>query len=186
MIRLLQCLSFLPSRRYTNDRFAAASNAKPVGGKLPSRRLIEADQQATFSLMRQYTLPSTYHANRSDRQLESSSEKEGVMNELPNSTIHPICPREKLLMLLRLGRFSHLHLGFLADDIVVGKVSQLARSGSEKLTCRSMIFDMFLALCTIVTHSSSFHSCHLYIVVIVPSSCIRSTHCMCLHAQLDL
>jgi hypothetical protein len=122
MIRLLQCLFSRSSWRYTDDRFAAASNAKPVGGKLPSRRLIEADQQATFSLMRQYTLPSTYHANRSDRQLESSSEKEGVMNELPNSMILPICPREKLLMLSRLGTFSCLDLGYLADKQWLGRL----------------------------------------------------------------
>jgi hypothetical protein len=122
MIRLLRCLFSRSSWRYTDDRFAAASNAKPVGGKLPSRRLIEADQQATFSLMRQYTLPSTYHANRSDRQLESSSEKEGVMNESPNSMILPICPREKLLMLSRLGTFSCLDLGYLADIQWLGRL----------------------------------------------------------------
>jgi len=43
-----------------------------------------AKLQVTSSLMRQYTLPPTYHPNMSDPQPESSSEKEGVMNELPN------------------------------------------------------------------------------------------------------
>jgi hypothetical protein len=64
----------------------------------------QADIQDIFSLMRQYTLLLTYHANGLDPQPEFSSEKEGVMNELPNLTIHPICPREKLLMLSRLGK----------------------------------------------------------------------------------
>lgn len=53
---------------------------------------------------------TTFFADRSGRQPESSSEKEGVMSELPNSTIHPICPRGKQLMLLRLGKFSYLRL----------------------------------------------------------------------------
>jgi hypothetical protein len=121
--------------------------------------------------MRSYPLPPTHRANRSDPQPESSSEKEGVMNELPNSTIHPICPREKLLMLSRLGTFScPFRLVHSANDIVVGKVSQLPRSGPEKLTCRSMISNMFLSLCIIVTRpsiqqSASVHSSHRTIIM---------------------
>ena len=64
----------------------------------------------TYSRSCVRTLPSTYHADRPGRQPESSFEKEGVMNELPNSTIHPIFPKEKPLMLLRLGKFSYLRL----------------------------------------------------------------------------
>ena len=90
-----------------------------------------ANIQVTSSLMRQYLVSPTYHPDRSDPQPEYSSEREGVMNELPNSTIHPICPREKLLMLSRLGRSSSIPLGRSADDIVVGKVCQLASLGES-------------------------------------------------------
>jgi hypothetical protein len=62
--------------------------------------------QAIFSLMRKWSWYVLTHTDSTARQLESSSEKEGVMNELPNSMILPICPREKLLMLSRLGTFS--------------------------------------------------------------------------------
>jgi hypothetical protein len=64
----------------------------------------QANIQVIFSLMRQCILPPAYHANKSGPQPESSSEKEGVMNELPNSMILPICPKEKPLMLSRLGK----------------------------------------------------------------------------------
>jgi hypothetical protein len=64
----------------------------------------QANRQVISSLMRSYPLPPTYRANKPGQQPESSSEKEGVMNELPNLTILPICPREKLLMLSKLGK----------------------------------------------------------------------------------
>jgi hypothetical protein len=63
----------------------------------------QANIQDTSSLMRSLFHIPMIGTNQVGRPPESSSEKEGVMNELPNLTIHPICPKVKLLMLSRLG-----------------------------------------------------------------------------------
>jgi hypothetical protein len=64
-----------------------------------------------------------YGADPVVRQLESSSEKDEVMNELPNSTIRLICPKARRLMRSSLGRFScDFPKGSKADDTVAGKV----------------------------------------------------------------
>ena len=82
-------------------RFAAASSAKPVGGKLLAVQSTKLTCKVTSWLTRMSS--SSDHANNVARQPESNFEKDVVTSELPSSTIRPICLREKRLMLSKLG-----------------------------------------------------------------------------------